>query len=350
MTRPIVTRPLASPPAPQAHPADSVVIELGAVIVAVAGGQPRVLVVRRPDADGGAPEASLPAGRFDPSAHRTLEEGLRASVAEATAQRVGYVEQLYTFGDRGRYPAGRGGGRRVVSVGYLALTGPPKASPDADSAWDDWYRYFPWEDWRLGRPAVLDEAILPAMEDWAAAAPDPRDRDMRRERVVLCFGAEGAAPDEEKVLERYELLYEAGLVAEAARDGRGEDGGEMEIAATDVPTAAFGEAMRFDHRRILATAMGRLRGKLKYRPVVFELMPPAFTLLNLQRTVEAVAGLHLHKQNFRRLVEQGGLVERTGKQVAQGAGRPAEQFRFRSEVFRERPAPGVRLPSRRARS
>ena len=347
-----VNSPLASQPAPQAHPADSVVIELGAVIVGVAGGQPRVLVVRRPDADGAAPEASLPAGRFDPSAHRTLEEGLRASVAEATAQRVGYVEQLYTFGDRGRYPAGRGAGRRVVSVGYLALTGPPKASPDADSAWDDWYRYFPWEDWRLGRPAALDEAILPAMEDWAAAAPDIRDRDMRRERIALCFGAEGAAPDEEKVLERYELLYEAGLVAEAARDRRSEEGaGEADAEAGEArfPAVAFGEPMRFDHRRILATAMGRLRGKLKYRPVVFELMPPAFTLLSLQRTVEAVAGVHLHKQNFRRLVEQGGLVERTGKQVAQGAGRPAEQFRFRSEVFRERPAPGVRLPSRRAR-
>ena len=55
--------------------------------------------------------------------------------------------------------------------------------------------------------------------------------------------------------------------------------------------------------------MGRLRGKLKYRPVVFELMPPEFTLLELQRTVEAISGTLLHKQNFRRLVEQGGLVE-----------------------------------------
>jgi hypothetical protein len=332
-------------PVAQGHLADSVVIELGAVIVAVSGDQPRVLVVRRAGADGEAPEASLPAGRFDPSAHRTLEEGLRASVAEATAQKVGYVEQLYTFGDRGRYPAERGGGRRVVSVGYFALTGPPKASPDADSAWDDWYRYFPWEDWRRGRPEILDASVLPRLEAWAQTAADPRDRDLRRDRIAVCFGSDDAVPDEEKVLERYELLYEAGLVAEAARDRQREDG----VVASCQPSPPLGEAMRFDHRRILATAMGRLRGKLKYRPVVFELMPPAFTLLGLQRAVEAVAGLHLHKQNFRRLVEQGGLVERTGKLVAQGAGRPAEQFRFRSEVFRERPAPGVRLPSRRAK-
>ena len=51
-----------------------------------------------------------------------------------------------------------------------------------------------------------------------------------------------------------------------------------------------------------AAAIARLRGKLKYRPVVFELMAPAFTLLELQRAVEALAGLRLHKQNFRRLV------------------------------------------------
>jgi hypothetical protein len=66
--------------------------------------------------------------------------------------------------------------------------------------------------------------------------------------------------------------------------------------------------MRFDHRRILATAMGRLRAKLKYRPVIFELMPPCFTLTELQRTVEAISGRRLHKQNFRRLVETGALV------------------------------------------
>ena len=70
--------------------------------------------------------------------------------------------------------------------------------------------------------------------------------------------------------------------------------------------------MRFDHRRILATAISRLRAKLKYRPVVFELMPAEFTLTELQRTVEAISGRHLHQQNFRRLVENGALVEPTG--------------------------------------
>src|SRR5262249_53942002 len=83
---------------------------------------------------------------------------------------------------------------------------------------------------------------------------------------------------------------------------------------------ALGEPMRFDHRRILATAIARLRGKLKYRPVIFELMASEFTLTELQRTVEAISGRRLHKQNFRRLVETTALVEPTGETSA-AAGR-----------------------------
>ena len=101
--------------------------------------------------------------------------------------------------------------------------------------------------------------------------------------------------------------------------------------------------MRFDHRRILATAIARLRAKLKYRPVVFELMPDEFTLTELQRTVEAISGRHLHKQNFRRLVETAALVEPTGEMSTATGGRPAALYRFRREIMRERHAPGLRL-------
>src|SRR5437660_1454126 len=171
----------------------------------------------------------------------------------------------------------------------------------------------------------------------------------RRERVRLCFG-EGRGPkpgwtkhgwtwDEEKVLDRYELLYEAGLVEEARRDGR-------EAALARRPFPMLGEPMRFDHRRILATAIARLRAKLKYRPVVFELMASEFTLTELQRTVEAISGRRLHKQNFRRLVETAALVEPTGELSTATGGRPAALFRFRREVLAERPATGLRLGGR----
>ncbi|MCJ7725805.1 MAG: NAD regulator, partial [Acidimicrobiia bacterium] len=161
----------------------------------------------------------------------------------------------------------------------------------------------------------------------------------RRERLRLAFGEDGAPWDEERVLDRYELLYGAGFVAEAPRDGRANP------SDTDEPPL-FGVPMRFDHRRILATAISRLRAKLKYRPVIFELMPVEFTLTELQRTVEAISGRHLHKQNFRRLVESTALVEPTGKHAQQERGRPAELFRFRREVLKERPAPGLRVGRR----
>jgi hypothetical protein len=318
-----------------AAPKNVVRIGLSAAIVSVAEERPRVLVVHHKN----APDA-LPFGPFDPLGHRTLESGLRSWVGEQTHLDLGYAEQLYTFGDRGRHAVKSGEGPRVVSVGYLALMRAGSELKTPDTLWRDWHLYFPWEDWRSARPAVVDATIVPALGAFAKSAPSTGEAERRRERVRLAFGLEGFTWDEEKVLERYELLYEAGLVEEAVRDGR--------AAPDGLPAHPLGASMSFDHRRILATAIARLRGKMKYRPVVFELMPPAFTLLQLQRTVEAISGIRLHKQNFRRLVEDQGLVEGTGKSVRIARGRPAELFRFRREVLGERPAPGVRLGARRA--
>jgi hypothetical protein len=315
-------------------PRNVVTIGLSAAIVSMDGESPRVLVVHHALSPDG-----LPFGPFDPLAHRTLESGLRSWVREQTLLELGYAEQLYTFGDRGRHLPRAGEGPRVVSVGYLALTrarGEPLAP---DTRWRDWYVFFPWEDWRKEMPPIIESTILPALKAFVKLAPEPTEQALRRERVRLAFGFEGPAWDEEKVLERYELLYEAGLVEEAKRDGR--------AGAEPLSAPLLGSAMIFDHRRILATAIARLRGKMKYRPVIFELLPPNFTLLELQRSVEAISGRKLHKQNFRRLVEDQGLVEGTGKCLRMARGRPAELFRFRREVLAERQAPGVRLGARR---
>jgi hypothetical protein len=306
-------------------------IGLSAAIVSVEQERPSVLVVTHDNTEDG-----LPFGPFDPATQRTLESGLRKWVGEQTRLDLGYAEQLYTFGDKGRHLAAADEGDRVVSVGYLALTRPGEP-PTSDTRWHGWYHYFPWEDWREEEPDMIKGVILPALRKFVKDAPTPAAAELRRDRLRLCFGEGGVAWDEEKVLERYELLYEAGLVREAARDAGKSHAGLPEL----------GRAMLFDHRRILATAIARLRGKMKYRPVVFEVMAPAFTLLELQRTVEALSGLRLHKQNFRRLVAEQGLVEGTGKFTAAARGRPAELFRFRRGVLRERPAPGVRLSSRR---
>ena len=316
-------------------------IEIGltAAIVAIEGNEPLILTASGRDGDR---LAGLPFGPFDAVSHRTFEIGLRAWVEEQTGLRLGYVEQLYTFGDRGRHTMPGDTDVHVASIGYLALNRAIGAARAPGASFEPWYRFFPWEDWRQDPPEIIARDILPELTKWAAQgeAPETARALPRKDRVRLYFGTEGAHWDEERVLDRYELLYEAGLVEEARRDGR-----PAALQRKTLPR--LGSAMRFDHRRILATAIARLRAKLKYRPVVFELLPPEFTLTELQRTVEAISGRHLHKQNFRRLVETGALVEPTGVMSTQTGGRPAALFRFRREVLQERPAPGLRVSGRR---
>lgn len=322
----------------------TVEIELNAAIIAVTNDEPVVLTVKDvPDAAGAT--EGLPFGPFSPIHHRTLEIGLRSWVADQTGLELGYVEQLYTFGDRGRHAQLGDTCPHVVSIGYLALTRALMTAGLQSGTWRSWYQFFPWEDWRQGRPEILDEVIVPELRLWAKGCQDrqtparPLDRS---QRIRMCFGIDGGTWDEEKVLERLELLYEAGLIGEAHRDR------PEAVTLMDEPDPPLGSPMRLDHRRILATAIGRVRAKIKYRPVVFEMMPDEFTLFELQKTVEAILGPHLHKQNFRRLVEGAGLVEPTGQMKTRTGGRPAKLFSFRREVLLERPSPGVRVKLQRS--
>jgi len=313
-------------PQPSRHAAndasEALAIDLTAVIVAVTEDEPRVLAL-----EGGR---ALPSGPFQ-SRHRSLQMGVRSWVEEQARHKLGYVEQLYTFADRGRTHDDEPG--RVISISYLGLTR-ETGEAAADVGWHSWYRYFPWEDWRPGPPRLVAGAIVPRLKAWVQHAPAERRRE-RRERIEIAFAASGRGWNDEFVLQRYELLWEAGLVPEA---GRGRP------VADPIP----GAPMTHDHRRILATGIARLRAKIKYRPVVFELMPAAFTLLQLQRAVEALAGQRLHKQNFRRLIEQQGLVEETGEVSTETGGRPAKLFRFRRDILAERTAAGSKLPLHRS--
>lgn len=317
--------------------ATHVVIGLSAVVIAIKAGEAAALTVR-PREDGQlSPLEGLPFGPFDPDGHRTFEIALREFVTRQTRFELGFVEQLYTFGDKGREAplADVGAGAaRVISVGYLALAPEAVETQAPDTAWSSFFDFFPWEDWRKGRPDVIDARIAPTLLAWAGRS------EARASRVRLLFALDGSPWNEERVLDRYELLYEAGLAPEAARD-RARAQGE---APAEPAAIGLGAPMISDHRRILATGLGRLRGKLKYRPVIFELMPEAFTLSALQRTVEAIAGVALHKQNFRRVVERTGLVEGLGRMDVETGGRPAELFRFRRELSAARPASGLSLP------
>lgn len=302
-------------------------INLTAVIVAVTEQQPRVLIVAQEG-------AGLPFGPFEPDRHDSLEMGLRQRVEAQTGLDLYYVEQLYTFGNRNRDPIEIRGGPRVVSVAYLALTH-EDAVDTANAEWRDWYSFLPWEDWRDGRPDIIDERIGPALSAWVRNTGSDARRRQRRDRVNVTFGTGlSATMDAVLSLERFELLYEAGLVAEAFRD-RNEAVPEFDGMGIDLVS---------DHRRILASALGRIRGKLAYRPVVFELLPGEFTLLQLQRVVEALSGAKVHKQNFRRLVTNADLVEPIGRTSRIGKGRPAKLFRFRREVLGETQTIGLSRP------
>lgn len=299
--------------------AQAVAAEVVAVVVAMVNGEPCVLEVNE------APR--LPSGPLQAS-HRSLQAAVRAWAEEQTGRQLGFLEQLYTFADSDRDSAAR-----RISVCYLGLTTSSGTSARS-GVWRRWYDLLPYEDLRTS-DALLTGVVIPRVRAWTVDADDVA-RESRTARAASLFGLDGQPWEPDLALQRYELLYEAGLLPESPGSWRRDD--------LVVP----GERMELDHRRIVATAIARLRAKITYRPVVFELMGDAFTLGQLQACVEALAGRPVHTQNFRRLVEQQRLVEETGASIATG-GRPARLYRFRREVLQQRSAVGTKLPTTRSR-
>lgn len=320
----------------------------------------RALVVVR----GGEPFRGLDAwpGGFlewdrDPT---TRETALRELREETGVEEPEYLEPLGSYTQDGRDPRQFAGrldpatgawvrtGARVATNAYLMLMPRParvSAQDDAsDARWSDLYRYLPWEDLRSAAGRAAAHAALDALGGWAARVGGDA-----RERIDYAFGFGVREWNEERVAERWRLLLDAGLVAEAGRDRWGR------------PAAGAGEGMgremAFDHRRILADALARLRGKVKYLPAALKaLAGDEFTLDALQAACEAVAGRPLHRANFRRAVAEvrGGrqtrsprLVAGTGRRRARAGGEPGvapELFRFRPEMVHARLDPSLRLP------
>src|ERR1700719_4102691 len=144
-------------------------IGLCAAIVAASEHAPRILTVRFA-ASGSSPAEALPSGPLE-AEHRTLEIGLRTWVERQTSQRLGYVEQLYTFGDRDRLVGAGAVEDPALTVAYLALVREMRPGGSAEAVWQSCYRYFPWEDWRSGKPRTLTP-IEHGLAAWAAAAPN----------------------------------------------------------------------------------------------------------------------------------------------------------------------------------
>jgi 8-oxo-dGTP diphosphatase len=102
--------------------------------------------------------------------------------------------------------------------------------------------------------------------------------------------------------------------------------------------------MAFDHGRMLEVAIQRVRTKLEYTTIGFQLMPRTFSLGQLQAMFEVVLGRPLDKRNFRRKLNLLGLVEPTGQHHADGIGRPAQLYRFRQVDFVNLRDRGIHVP------
>jgi len=142
---------------------------------------------------------------------------------------------------------------------------------------------------------------------------------------LYTFGAVNRDPRERVVSVAYYALVKMAL--EATR------------AATDAADARWFQVTKlpelaFDHQDILKAALARLRGKLRYQPVGFELLSPKFTLPQLQHLYEAVLGEALDKRNFRKKILSYGLLLPLNEKLQSGSHRPAQLYRFDMTKYR----------------
>lgn len=331
-----------------------------AVALALEGGSAErtlraLLVERGKDPYGGLD--AWPGGFMDWTDADTRQAALRELGEETGIAAPEWVEELASYSRNGRDPRQWAGtrdektgawtarGARVTTAAYLMLLREPVEPAGGDDAvrahWADVYAYLPWEDVRdeSRRRAAL--ATRAALDAWAG-----RDGE-RTARVHDLFDL--AEWNEERTAERWALVVEAGLVPEGRRDRWG----RADARAAD---GEFGREMAFDHREILADALGRVRGKIKYTPAaLMALTGPEATLDELQAACEAIAGRPLHRSNFRRAVAPSPrtapraprIVGKTGQRrtrEGRGPGVAPEIYRFLDDAVRARLDTSIRFP------
>ncbi|CKI20986.1 NrtR DNA-binding winged helix domain-containing protein [Achromobacter xylosoxidans] len=277
------------------------------VVNTVAQEQPLVLTV-------GSPEA-LPCTRISadfPSLTAQVNTWLERCLEAPSS-----VEQLYTYAER--HLAGEPHAP-ILSVSYLSVV---RAITAPQRKWKSWYDYLPWEDRRAvttGSPFDFD-LLLSSLERWLSNAPSPVPQAQLRDRIASLFGLPPHTWRDDQALSRLQMLHAAGLVSDMQ-------------TGTLIERDCAGRAMEHDHRRILATAVSRVRAKLFSRALLFSFAPPSFTLLELQLIAEAILGRRVHKQNFRRWAEPH-VVPLSHSASRNGHGRPARLFSIRTALCDE---------------
>jgi 8-oxo-dGTP diphosphatase len=171
----------------------------------------------------------------------------------------------------------------------------------------------------LREKAGLEGVFLEQLYSFGAVDRDPRTRVVAvayyalvdAERFARAAGERGAVAariDEIEDVPSYTL-----------RDG---------LACTMRGAAGAPLTIAFDHAAIVATAVARIRGKLDYAPIGYELLDERFTLLELQRVHEIVGGRRLNKDSFRRKILASGLVTATRTVERDVGHRPATLYRY----------------------
>lgn len=224
----------------------------------------RILLIRR----GGHPFLgtwALPGGFVRPA--ETVGAAAMRELREETGVERGYLEQLYTFSDPGRDPR-----TWVMSCTHMALI---------DSS----------------------EIRLHAGDDAS---------DARWFRLTYTRREDG----QEDPRYNLELVSDDGILSAVIEQGAEADGMDYRIAEN--------HGLAFDHARIIAYAINRLRGKLEDTDLALNLMPDKFTLTELQQVYEVILGRPLLKAAFRRKVK--GLVRETGEYTENAGHRPSQLF------------------------
>lgn len=170
----------------------------------------------------------------------------------------------------------------------------------------------------VGIDESLEEAALRELEEETGV------RDVYLEQLYT-FGNPGRDPRGRVIT----VAYFALVPTTAVQPRPGDDAAEARWwSLYHLPPLAF------DHADILAYALKRLRYKLEYTAVGFELLPETFTLRELQTAYEIILGEKLDKRNFRRKIIGAGVIEETGE-YRTGEGRPAKLYRFRADAVAE---------------
>lgn len=165
---------------------------------------------------------------------------------------------------------------------------------------------------------ALDEAARREL------AEETNVRDVYLEQLYT-FGHPARDPRGRVVTVAYFALAHDGLLTQAGDDAA--EAGWFSVYA--LPPLAF------DHAEIVQYALRRLRYKLEYTALGFELLPNEFTLTELQTAYETVLGETLDKRNFRRRILEAGVLEETPQFRAEGQGRPARLYRYRRDAVTE---------------